>query len=288
MKKPCILLIAGLLTVSLLSCGEKKKEANPKSDSDGQVKVLATVNGVPITEFDVKQTLKKVVHGEQVSPGATQNVLETLVRNELVYQQSLELGLDKNPEYQRKLNDIEAQLRDYKRQEMSNLFRIYVGKNAEVTDTEAKEYFDRNSERIRTKHHIWQIFQRGNESGMAQVYKDLKSGQPFEKVASKRFPVLPKGVNAPWDLGYLNWSQIPPPWQGVLDRLKPGEVSDIIKGPGERFWVIKLVKKAVDPAITFATEKEKIVQILRKQKADELYDTMLNQMRTKSKIVFLK
>jgi len=44
----------------------------------------------------------------------------------------------------------------------------------------------------------------------------------------------------------------------------------------------------VDPNITFDTEKGKIVEVLRKQKADELYETMLSQMRTKSKIIFAK
>jgi hypothetical protein len=95
-------------------------------------------------------------------------------------------------------------------------------------------------------------------------------------------------MKAPWDLGDLYWSQIPPFWEGGIDRLEPGQVSDIIKGPNERFWVIKLVDKTVDPKITFATEKEKIVEVLRKQKADELHDAMLSQMRTKSKILFPK
>ena len=65
-------------------------------------------------------------------------------------------------------------------------------------------------------------------------------------------------------------------------------VSDIIKGPNERFWVIKLVDKMVDPKITLATEKEKIVEVLRMQKTEELHETMPSQMRTKSKIIFPK
>jgi hypothetical protein len=95
-------------------------------------------------------------------------------------------------------------------------------------------------------------------------------------------------MKAPWDLGYLYWSQIPASWQGSIDRLEAGQVSDIIKGPNERFWVIKLLDKSVDPKITFSTEKEKIVEVLRKQKTDELSETMLGQMRTKSKIIFPK
>ena len=52
--------------------------------------------------------------------------------------------------------------------------------------------------------------------------------------------------------------------------------------------MIKLVDTSVDPKITFDTEKGRIVEILRKQKADELSETMLRQMRTKSKIIFPK
>ena len=287
MKKIGVPLIAIFLMASLLSC-TGKKEANPKTDSDVLGKILATVNGVPITEYDVNLNLKRVTHGEKVPPGATQTILQNLVRNELLYQQSLELGLDNNQEYRRKLSEAEAQLRDYKRKEISPLYREYIKNKAVVTDSEAREYFEKNTKRIQTKVHLGQIYYRGEEARIAEDYKELKSGKPFEKVASKRFPNLPKGMNAPWDLGYLHWSQIPADWQDSIDRLKPGQVSDIIKGPGERFWLIKLVDRTVDSNITFATEKERIVEILRKQKTDELSETMLSQMRTKSKIVFSK
>ena len=287
MKKPTVLLIAIFLMASLLSC-TGKKEANQKTDGDVQGKILATVNGVPITEEDVKRGSKRIVHGEKVHPEATGNILETLVRNELVYQQSLELGLEKNPEYRRKVNEFEAQLRTFQRQEMAALHREYILSKAVVTDSEAREYFEKNSKRFQTKFHVWQIYYRGEEARIAEDYRDLKSGTSFEKVASRRIPNLPKGMQAPWDLGYLYWTQLPPPWQDIIDRLEPGQVSEIIKGPNERFWVIKLVDKMVDPNITFDTEKGKIVEVLRKQKADELYETMLSQMRTKSKIIFAK
>jgi peptidyl-prolyl cis-trans isomerase C len=287
LKTILVRLITAFLVASLFSCGEKK-EANRKTDSDVQGKILATVNGVPITENDMNQSVKRVLHGERVHPEANDNVLQTLVRNELIYQQSIELGLDKNPEYRRKINEAEARLRTFQRQEMANLYREYIINKAVVTDQEAKEYFEKNSKRIQTKVHIWQIYYKGDEARIAEDYKELKSGKSFEKVASKRFPILPKGMQAPWDLGDMYWSQIPPFWAGSIDRLEPGQVSDIIKGPNDRFWVIKLVGKTVDPNITFATEKEKIVEVLRMQKSDELHETMLSQMRKKSKIIFPK
>ena len=287
LKKIGVPLIAVFLMASLLSCAEKK-EANRKAGSDVQGKILATVNGVPITEYDVNLNLKRIVHGETVTPEATKNILENLVRNELIYQQSLELGLDNNLEYRRKLYEADAQLRDYKKREISPLYREYIKNKVVVTDSEAKEYFEQNSKRIQTKIHLGQIYYKGEEARISEDYKEIKGGKSFEKVASRRFLNLPKGMNAPWDLGYLHWSQIPSFWQDSIDRLKPGQVSDIIKGPNERFWVIKLIDRTVDPNITFSTEKTNIVEILRKQKTDELSKTMLEQMRTKSKIVFPK
>ena len=288
MKKIMVPLIAVFLVTSLLfSCAEKR-EANPKTDGDLQGKVLATVNGVPITENDVRRSLKRIPHGETLNPEAAQNALQTLVRNELIYQKSLELGLDKIPEYRRKMDEIEAQLRDYKRQEMSTLYKGYMREKAVVTDAEAREYFEKNSRKIQTKLHVWQIYYKGDEARIAEDDKELKSGVSFEKVAARRFPNLPKGMKAPWDLGDLYWFQIPAPWQGMIDRLEPGQTSDIIKGPNDRFWVIKLVDKSIDPNITFDTEKLKIVDVLRKQKADELDEKTLSQMRANSKITYPK
>ena len=287
MRKILVPLIAVFLMTSLFSCSEKR-EANPKTDGDLQGKVLATVNGVPITENDVRRSLKRIPHGETLNPEAAQNALQTLVRNELIYQKSLELGLDKIPEYRRKMDEIEAQLRDYKRQEMSIAFREYMKNQAAVTDAEAREYFEKNSRKIQTKLHVWQIYYKGDEARIAEDDKELKSGVSFEKVAARRFPNLPKGMKAPWDLGDLHWFQIPAPWQGAIDRLEPGQTSDIIKGPNDRFWVIKLVDKSIDPNITFDTEKLKIVDVLRKQKADELDEKTLSQMRANSKIIYPK
>ncbi len=284
MNKLTVLFVAAVLTAFLVSCSETR-EANQKDAED--VKILATVNDALITEYDMQQRLKRSApHAGVFSPDSAPNVLQTLVRDELIYQKSLELGLDKNPQYRKKLHEAEAQLRASQRQEMGALFRKHIRSKVEVKEADAQEYFEKNMKRIQTKLHVWQIFYRGKDSPMAEALKELKGGVSFEKVASRQFPNLPKNVKAPWDLGYLHWSQIPPPWQGIIDGLEAGQVSDIIKGPNDRFWVIKLVNKTVDPKITFATEKERIVEILHKQKSDELYEKMLNEVRGKAKIVY--
>ena len=44
---------------------------------------------------------------------------------------------------------------------MSGLYREYVKAKAAVTDSEAREYFEKNSNRIRTKVHLGQIYYKG-------------------------------------------------------------------------------------------------------------------------------
>ncbi len=287
LKKLMILFVALVLTATLASCGDKR-EANQKADADSQVKVLATVNDVSITEFDMKLIQKRIPAGMGgIHRGAEQNILQTLVRDELIYQKGLELGLDKNPAYRLKLAEVQAQLRALQQQEMAALYLRYLKDKIEVTDAETQGYFHKNALKMQTKFHIWEIFYRGNDAEIVKAYEDLKKGVPFEKVAARQFPPhLPKNMAAPWDLGDRHWNQIPEPWQDVLGNLAPGQMSEIIKGPRDRFWVIKLIKKTVDPQIAFATEKDKIVEVLKKKKTDELYEKMLSHMRSKAKIVF--
>ncbi len=288
MKKLTILFMAIVLTASLAAC-DKKGDANRTADGGVQAKVLATVNDVPITEYDMMQILKRIPSDGGMHQGADpNNILQTLIRNELIYQKALELGLDKNPAYRQKLTEVQAQVREFQRQEMSALYRQHVKEKAEVTDAEAQAYFEKNAQKMQTKFHVWQILYRGKYPEIAKDAQDLKNGIPFEKVASRRFPNLPKNVPSPWELGYLSWRQIPPSWQGIIDRLEPGQVSDVIKGENERFWVIKVVDKTVDPKITFSTEKEQIIQVLRQQKIDALSEKMLSEMKTKAKITFPK
>jgi EpsD family peptidyl-prolyl cis-trans isomerase len=290
LKRFLPVMISVFLLALLSSCG-KTEDRNKATSAAALGKVLAKVNGVPITEYDLRLSLKRVPHGSETSVESAKGALEALVRGELVYQKAVELGLGRNPAYLEKLAEVEAQVRAFQRQEMSVLFKEHVRNEAKPTDAEVQEYFRKNANRIQTTYHVWQIYYRGSESMIAKDYQDIKAGMPFEKVAARRFPdlsKLPKGMRAPWDLGTLRWNQVPAPWKSALDSMKPGQVSDIIRGPSERFWVIKLVDRTVDPSITFAAEKGNIIEILQRQKAEELYETTLGQMRGKSKITYTK
>ncbi len=282
MRTPGPLLVVLATVVATASCAKRE----PKG---GGAKLLATVNGAPITEVDLELLRSR---SAQAAAGPAHelsaNVLQTLVRDEVIYQKAVELGLDQDPAYRQRVDVVRAQLRALERQEMAGIFRNHVRGQAKVTEAEARDYFEKNAALIRTRYHVFQILQRGNYAEIARDHEDVKGGKSFEEVVARRFPGLPPGTRAPWDLGSLAWYQLPPAWRGVVDRLEPGQVSDVIKGPGERFWIVKLAGKTVEPGVAFEGEKERIVELLREEKANELYDRTLAELRAKAKIIYAK
>jgi hypothetical protein len=249
------------------------------------VKIVATVNGAAITERDLEHRANRP--GMRAAPGhgaADGPVLETVVREEILYQKAMQLGLDRDPAYRLALDDLQAQLRVYQRQQMAGRLRAWVQEQAAVSDAEAREWFEKNAALVRTRFHALQI--RGRLDEVLADQAALKAGAPFEEVARRRFEGMPPPQRPPWDLGELHWNQLPPQWRGLVDRLEPGQVSDVIRMEGERAWLIKLAGKRIDPTIGFDAERERILAALRQQKADELYARVVADAQAQAQVVY--
>jgi EpsD family peptidyl-prolyl cis-trans isomerase len=259
---------------------------SPPSPASG---VLATVNGVAITEEDVRYALAR--SGAHKTGGRAINkkdVLEQIIQQELIYQRAVELGLEADPKYQEDLRKLEVQVKAFKRERLSGIFfQQEIPRRTQVSDAEAREYYAKNSARLRTEFKVWQILKR-NKKQIDQALKDLVRGEPFEVVAGKGLPNLPAGVNNPWELGYLRWEQLPEPWREVVPTLKPGERSDIIQGTNNRFWIIKLIDRREIPADSFEKSKPSIIKMLRAEKMGQLQEHINRDIRKNARITYAK
>ena len=111
----------------------------------------------------------------------------------------------------------------------------------------------------------------------------IERGKSFEEVAQSYFPNLPEGQK-PWDLGFLAFYKIPEPWRDTLTDLKPGEMSGILRGPSERFWLIKLVETKEDTALTFESAREGILQDMRAMKVSHVREGLEKELRAAAKV----
>lgn len=266
---------------SIASQGSITPGQLPKSAN----KVLATVNGTPIREADVRLAMKNRSHDREIPPGHIKNVLEVIIQEELISQRAAELGLDTNPHYLDKLRQLEAQINAFKRKELSELFWLDISRRVEVSEAEARKYFAENAAQLGTEVHVWQILRR-KEGSIQQALNDIDHGASFEEVAKRQFPNLPENAGQPWDLGYLKWKQIPGPWRSVVYDLEEGEVSGVIRGPNNRFWIIKLIDRRQKPDVTFESIKPIIVEVLRNEKIEEIRKKTERDLRAKASIVY--
>lgn len=259
---------------------------NPSSTMAGET--LVTVNGVPIGKEDVRFELKsKRGHKGDKTPTQVKGILERIIQDELVYQRAIEIGLDANPKYQQELRKIEAQLNSFKRKELAKVFyRKQIIKKAEVSDTEARKYYEKNLEWMKNEVHVWQILRRDSRK-IEEDLKYLSSGASFEEVAKKRFLTLPMTGRRPWDLGYLRWQQVPEAWREVVYDLSPGAMSGVISGPNRRFWIIKLIDKRENPELTFENARPAIIEIIRSEKVETIRRRTQRELREQAQIVFL-
>lgn len=254
-------------------------EASPNDE------VLARVNGVPIYRSDVQLKIDTGSHETSgaKSPEAEQNILQALITREVLAQEARKRGLDQDPAYLGAAKKLGAQARGFERQELSELLLRHEGqKRGAATDEAVNGYFERNKKRITTQLHVLQILRR-SEAQAVEARNAIQGGKSFEEVAEGLVPTLPDG-RRPWDLGFLSFSKIPDPWREWVYELKAGETSGIIKGPNDRYWIVKVVEIKNDPSITVDTAREAIVAELQKHGESGARTDLEEQLRAAATI----
>lgn len=280
MKHLCVLFALGAACVA---CNQGSA-GQPVGKSSGAV--VVSVNGQPITEAEVQLALKPGAHGSEPSPVDRRKAVVTgLIHDELARQKALELGLEPEGPAADEVARLETLLNAARRKALADAyFNKQILKKAEPTEAEARQYFEANAAMICTEFGLQQIFLR-DEAGITLAQQELAKGTPFEEVARRQFPNLPEGVGLPWELGSLSWKQLPEPWRPVLQTLQPGQSSGVLRGPGGRFWLIKLLDRRTKPGVTFEEVKPLIVEDLKRSHLEQLTQQAEQELRKSARII---
>ena len=276
-------LLAGASIVGALVSACEQPEPLAASD----IAIVATVNDVALTELDLMlATSSTGGHQTEVAPPDQQEVLQHLILQELAYQKAVATDLDTDAAYQENLRRVEAQIVAFKRKALAELFyEKELAKRSRITDAEARNHFDENTDSISADIRVWQIMRR-DENLIEQDRDSLDSGETFEHVAARRFESMPQVSEMPWDLGYLKWEQIPEVWWDAINKLNPGDTSDVIRGPNNRFWIIKLVDQRKNPDISYADVAVKIKDILRSRKVRKFRDDLNAELLREARVEY--
>ncbi len=267
-----------ILTLCFIGCG-KQNTIVPTAANN----IVATVNGAVLTEDDLYLAMGDA-HSAAQNPEIRARALEELVDEELLYQQGLGLGLDRDAKYRDTVTVMEMRLREFKRVEMARrVTTTRVSASVDITAEDARQYYEQNKKNISTDLRLL-ILRFSDESSAQETARSLRSGAPFVQTAAA---VSGKTTNTtePRDAGFLHWNQIPAEWEKALYTLGKGQVSDVLRSPRAGICIIKVVETRNNPDALFETMSASIMSRLRDQRVQEAYSRYIRDLRKNATIV---
>lgn len=177
------------------------------------------VNGKDIPQSRFEAAVKgRLAQGQPDTPQLRSSVRETLINQEILSQEAIRKGMDKNPEV--------AALIDIGKQEalVNAYIQDYLRRNP-VTDDLLKKEYDRIRIQLGAKEYKPRHVLVDQEDEAKDIIARVKKGANFEKLAAEKS----KDPGSKTNGGALDWS-VPTnyvkPFGDALARLKKGQMTD--------------------------------------------------------------
>ncbi len=269
MKHPRILCITAAL-VALAAC-QPNSPAGSESESTSSPAV-ASVDGTPISrdfyEFYIKGITGKT--SSDLSPQQRAQALDNLVRAQLIAEEAVKEGLDKQPDTQQlikmeRLNILEQALS-----------QKYLA-DKPPTDDELKAEYDAEVAKLpKTEYHARHILV-ATEPFADKIIQRLKAGEKFEDLAKAESMDSSKTNGG--DLGWFTLDHMVKPFADAVSNLKDGEYTTQPVQTQYGWHVIQLLgTRPVSPP-PFDQVKQRLVQVVQAKKFRAYTDGLMKQAK---------
>ena len=233
---------------------------------------LAVVNGKAIPSSRADQAVKQVVaQGQgQDSPQLREAVKQQLIAREVMMQEAIKQGYDKNPEVKQALESARQTI------VINALARDYITKHP-VTDAEVKAEYDRFVKTNGDKeYHVRHILLE-NEADANAVIAKIKGGAKFEDLAKQSKDT--GSANNGGDLDWASPSSFPPEFAAGLTGLQKGQVTEKPVKTQVGYHVIKLDDIRAAKLPTLDEVKPQIQDALSQQKLASYQEEMVKKAK---------
>lgn len=265
-----IILVAIVSIFIFSSCA---KDGKPK---DGYV---AKIDGVTISRENVNDQMKmlpEIAIQFFQGPEGTAKFVDELVKKEMLYLEAKKRGMDKDKEFQKKLEEFK------KITLINDLLDKEIEASPTVTEEDIKGYFEKNKEdfiinkQIRVSH----IFVK-TEDDLNKVKDRLDKGDDFGKVASEMSADKASG-KVGGDIGFVKKGELAQELEKMIFMMKKGQISAPFKvADGYRIIKVTDVKGNV---VEFDKVKGLISQRLAAEKQKESFDKFMENIKKNYKI----
>ena len=261
--------IGSMLT--LASCNAQDG-AKPAAAPAASTAAIATVNGAPISQarfnFLLQQSQQQ---GQPDSPEARKNIREKLIIEEIVAQEAIKKGMDKQA-------DVNTQI-DLARHTIliRSYLQDYIKNNPIGYDVFKAEYDKIKSQMGDKEYHARHILVE-KEAEAKDIIAKLKKGEKFEKLAEKSKD--PGSKTKGGDLGWATPANFVPEFSAAMAKLEKGQYTKEAVKSQFGWHIIKLE----DSRATQAPSFDEVKQNLRQRAQQQQIDKMITDLRAKAKV----
>jgi peptidyl-prolyl cis-trans isomerase C len=266
MKKIAVFALVISVLFVFASCAKQGEQKGP---------YLAKVGKAKITDADLEREMKNLPpFAQKIFEGSEgkEKFLNELVKRELLYQEAIKQGIDKNKEYIQEVEDFK------KITLIGKLLEKEIEDRAKVTDEDVKRYYDEHKEDFSPFSQIrLSLIRVKTEDEAKNILDKLQKGEDFAKLA-KESSIDANSAKAGGDLGFLTRDQISQEHQMAIVRLKKGELSAPIKTQ-HGYDIIKVTDKKATQVVEFEKVKDLISQHLSGEKQKEAFDSYIESLK---------
>jgi peptidyl-prolyl cis-trans isomerase C len=260
-----------LLVFAFNACSKKTETKGP---------YLVKVGNAKITEADLDRELKNLPEFAQAlfaGSSGKERFLDELVKKEILYQEAVKKGIDKDPQYAAKVEDFK------KITLVGLLLEKVIEAKSKVNPQDVKDYYEKNKDEVSpaSQMRVSQIIVKTSDEANS-IYEKLKKGEDFAKIA-KQNSLDPGSAKNGGDLGYLAKGQMKPEIESVAVKLKVGAFSPPVKIPGG-YLIVKVTDKKLGKPLEFDKVKNLIAQRLAAEKQKDAFDSYLDELRKSYKV----
>ncbi|GMR06122.1 MAG: peptidylprolyl isomerase [Gammaproteobacteria bacterium] len=269
------LLVAGCDIPSAEQTGTEKKIPLVSDTS----KVLATVNGSPVTDQQYEVFVRSInneVPLEDIDPAKKERIINEMVDRQLLQQYAIKWGLDK-----------EVRLAIALEQQRQLLLALAAKKNIlendiKVTEKQLKDRYKLEKENAYpTEYHIQHI-NVATEEEAKDIIGKLDNGGNFRELATELS--LDKSKENGGDLGWVQKASILPQIFDSIGSMEKGSYSKTPVQTQAGWQILKLVDSRPVTFLEFEQAKERLLPAIQR----ELLMKKITTMRDAAKIEFSK
>ncbi len=241
-------------------------------------KVVAVVNGQVITAKELDRRMSRLNPSARAAIGNDRRrLVEEMVMETVLTQEARRRGLDNDAEVRLLINEARRQIM------LGRLLEVIRQEGqTKVSDEEIAKFYEKNKDKIiepetfRASH----ILVEGEEAAKKALAR-VNGGEAFSKVAEEvsTDPTKSKGG----DLGYFTKGQLIPEFEAACEKLKPGEISPIVKSP-LGYHLILLTERRPSRSLSLDEVREQIRRQLIAQQQQQKVGTFVQQVRSKAQV----